>query len=143
MSCERGLQSVPHLPTVLTPQRGCKVRDRPIDYQKRKSIQQAPRELSISTFETRKDFCPSNDGDRKLPLHFQKICSGTRYTVEMINHNDGIEQYCRNYFCHSLRNRRWYTRPSSPFHIPLVCVRSSLKGSDLNCRTIDILKCCF
>src|SRR5215813_5820953 len=106
MSCERGLQSVRHLPTVLTPQRGCKIRDRPIDDQKRKSIQQAPRELPISTVETRQDFSPSNDRDRKLPLHFQEICSGRSYTVEMVNHNDGIEQYCWNYFCHSLSNRR-------------------------------------
>src|SRR6516165_9855389 len=81
MSCERGLQSFRHLPTVLPSQRGCKIRDRPIDDQKRKSIQQAPCELPISSFETRKDFSPSNDGDGKLPLHFQEMCSGTTYTV--------------------------------------------------------------
>src|SRR5215831_14228529 len=129
MSCERGLQSVRHLPTVLTPQRGCKIRDRPIDGQKRKSIQQAPRELPISTFETRKDFSPSNHGDGQASPAFQELCSGTRYNIEMIDHNDGFEQYRRNYFCHSFRNRRWYTRPSTPFHIPLVCVRSSPKVS--------------
>src|SRR5262249_8012372 len=101
-----GLQCIRHLPAILPPQRSCQIRYSTVNDQGRKSIQQTAGELPFFTLEAREDLRACNYRDRKLSLHFQKILSRCGYPIEMVDHDHGIDEDGRNYFCHSFRKWR-------------------------------------
>jgi hypothetical protein len=74
--------------------------------QDREAIEQTPCELPLFAFKTGEDFSESDNGDCKLSLHSQQILGCCRYSIEMVDHDDGINQDRRIYFYHSFRNRR-------------------------------------
>ena len=101
-----GLQCIRHPPAILPSQGSCEIRYSTVDDQGRKSIQQTAGELPFFTLKTREDLCACNYRDRKLSLHFQKILSRCGNSIEVVDHDHGIDEDGRNYFCHSFRKRR-------------------------------------
>src|SRR5262245_19974647 len=81
-----GLQRMGHLPAILPPQGSCEI------------------SYSAVNDEGRKTIC--NCSDRKLSRHFQEILRRGGYSVEVVDHDHGIDEDGGNYFCHSFRNRR-------------------------------------
>src|SRR5262249_61776859 len=102
----RGMSYTVNPQAMLPTQGSCKICYSAVNDQVRKSIQQAAGELPFFTIKTGEDLRACNYRDRKLSLHFEEILSRSGYSIEVVDHDHGIDEDGRNYFCHSFRKRR-------------------------------------